>query len=111
MTRTEALATLQEGFETLSGYASLIARLPLEDWRDALLHAESFGPILDPTLYRDYLQSGRGEILKPLLDAAIRLKQTVLNVQPQVLAALERESKKGTPNRSVTEHPVPKCDL
>jgi hypothetical protein len=42
----------------------MIALLPIEKWLEDLEHADVVGPFLDPTLYREYLRSGRDKMLK-----------------------------------------------
>lgn len=84
MKDAEAVKLTQEGFELLCSHARIIAMLPLEDWLQALEHAETVGPILDPTLYREYLYSKKPEILKGIIRAAITLKQEVLKAQPVI---------------------------
>ncbi len=73
-----------EGLEILCNNARIISMLPLEDWRAAFDRAETLGPVIDPTLYRDYLSTGRGEIIKDVLDAAIVLKRAVLKHQTAI---------------------------
>jgi len=84
------LETLTAGFELLSTWSRNIAMLPLEDWDRALERAETVGPILDPTLFREYLYSDKAKILRRLIAAAIPLKRVVLDAQPTVRAEMER---------------------
>ena len=85
MNDAEAKQTMQQGFEILCLWSRSIAMLPLEDWWNALERAESVGPILDPTLYREYLYSEKAKIIKKLIEAAIPLKSVVLQAQPECL--------------------------
>lgn len=91
LTDAEVKALTQDGLQLLATWSRQIAMLPLEDWRQAFDRAETLGPILDPTLYRDYLHSGRGEIIKELLDAAIKLKAVVNKAQPKIREEAQRE--------------------
>ena len=75
---------VRDGYEFLCSQARLIAMLPLEQWQADLDHAEAVGPLLDPTIYRDYLESGKGEILKSILRPAIELKRAVLAAQSRI---------------------------
>lgn len=81
----EARDTMTMGFELLCTRSRMIAQLPLEDWDRAFENAETVGPILDPTLYRQYLYSEKGKVIRELIRAAIPLKQTVLEVQSKIL--------------------------
>jgi hypothetical protein len=78
----EAAETMRLGFELLCTYARTIALLPLEDWQQALEQAETVAPVIDPTLFREYLYSDKTKILKSILTAAIPLKRAVLAAQP-----------------------------
>ena len=51
--------------------------LPLAEWLRAINRAETVGPILDPTLYREYLNSPKSVAIKELIEAAIPLKAVV----------------------------------
>ena len=84
MDTKEAAAVMAEGFQFLCHQARIVAMLPLEEWRDALEHAESVGIVSDPTLLREYLQSDNPRILKSIIAAAIPLKKAVLAAQPLV---------------------------
>ena len=57
----------------------LISDLPLEQALNDLLRAESMGPLLDPTLYKKYIYSGKGDELKEMLNALIRVKTLTLD--------------------------------
>ena len=77
----EAVQSTIEGYEFLCSQARMIAMLPLEDWLTAINRAEAIGPMLDPTLYREYRDSFKGAIIKELIEAAIVLKAAVLRAQ------------------------------
>lgn len=81
---------MQDGWSLLIGQARIIAMLPLERWLEQFEKAETLGPILDPTLYRDYIYDPeeRGELLKGLIRAAIPLKREILNIQDRYAKAL-----------------------
>ncbi len=51
---------------------TLSAMLPLEEFLQAIARAETLGPILDPTLYRDFLYSDGRESLDFIKEAAAR---------------------------------------
>lgn len=89
MTKEDNIRLQAQGFELLCSQARIIAMLPLEDWLSALELAETIGPVLDPTLYRDYLYSQKPEILKEIIRAAIPLKKAVLKAQPFIKETLK----------------------
>jgi hypothetical protein len=90
MTEEETMATLTEGFEFVCQQARLIAMMPIEDWLRALDRAETLGPVVDPTLYREYIYSKKPEILKKVLLAALALKRVVLEAQPAIVDIMAR---------------------
>lgn len=69
---------------------AMIAELPIEDWIDQLNRADATGPILDPTLYREYIYSGRDQMLKSVLSAALGYKRAILKAQQEVVAGVVR---------------------
>lgn len=73
--------TIKQSYELLCMFARNIAMLPLEQWLNDLNRAESVGVIVDPTLMRSYLRSGKGDIIKSIIEAAIPLKRAVLDAQ------------------------------
>lgn len=83
MSDKEALTATQDGWTILIQQAKVIALLPLEEWLSAFERAETLAPILDPTLYRDYIydRDNRGELLKDLIRAALPLKREILKLQ------------------------------
>ena len=83
---------LMEGWNLLFTYAKVIAMLPIEEWQRALAHAESVAPIIDPTLFREYLYSKKPEIIKKVMDAALQLKIAVLSVQPELKKMMEEDN-------------------
>jgi len=93
MSDAEAIRTIIEGWEFVLSQTRLIAMMPIEEWLEALEKGESIASIIDPTLYRQYIYSKNPEILKKVLRAALELKRTVLEVQPDVVATMK--SKQG----------------
>jgi hypothetical protein len=81
---------LQDQWDMLCQEARLIAMMPIEKWLEDLDHAETVGPFIDPTLMRDYLYSGKGEVLKKVMRAALHLKKAVNEVQPYLAALRAR---------------------
>jgi hypothetical protein len=73
-----------EGIEFLMSQGKMIALLPIEKWLEDLEHADVVGPFIDPTLYREYLRSGRDKMLKSVLLAGISLKAAILQSQADV---------------------------
>lgn len=86
MSDQEAVATLTMGFDLLFNQARVISMLPLEEWLEAFERADAIAPILDPTLYRENLASGKSEALKKLIRAALELKRTVEEIKADVLS-------------------------
>jgi hypothetical protein len=76
---------LQELWSFVMAQGALIASLPIEESLQALEHSESIAPILDPTLYRDYIYSGRGELIKDVMRAALTFKQAILAAEEKAL--------------------------
>ena len=74
---------IHAGWDVLLGQAGIISLLPLEDWLVAFERAEAIGPILDPTLYRQYLYDPekKGQVIKEIIEAAIPLKQAILKAR------------------------------
>lgn len=93
MSNKELEATMTEGFDLLCNYSRIIAMLPLEDWRTAFNRAETIAPIIDPTLYREYLYSPKPEIIKDIIEAAIVLKRAVMKHQSTLTTMREGEQK------------------
>lgn len=79
------------GYDLVCNYARCIAMLPIDKWVEDLEHAEDLGPILDPTLYLEYLYSEKGEVLKKILHAALELKRVVEEVQPIIRKELKKK--------------------
>lgn len=82
----EAAMDFKEAFEFVLRQGAMLAMLPLEDWLAGLERADAIGPILDPTLYREYLWSGRDQLTKDVLRAAIQFKAAILRAQSDVKA-------------------------
>lgn len=64
----------------------MISILPLEDWLEQLNYSETVAPFLDPTAFRDYMYSGKGDYIKSIIRAALPLKQAILQAQQDVLS-------------------------
>ena len=76
---------LTHQYELVAQWGAIIAEMPLEQWLSDLEHMDSVAPILDPTAYRDYLYSGKGDIIKDLLRGAIAFKAAVLRCRVAAL--------------------------
>jgi len=103
ITDKKAVELTQEGFEILCLWARNIAMLPLNEWLEALDHAETVGPFLDPTLYRDYIYSEKPKVIRELIEAGITLKAAVLKAQPLALKEIERESRERADSRGARD--------
>ena len=81
--RADAIQAMQDGWTLLISQAKIIALLPLEEWLESFSRAETLAPILDPTLYRDYIYDPdqKGELIKDLIRAAVPLKRELLKLQ------------------------------
>ncbi len=79
----DAIQSMHDGWDLLIGQANIIAMLPLEDWLAAFERAETLGPILDPTLYRQYIYDPekKGEVIKDIINAALPLKHAILKAR------------------------------
>lgn len=93
LTDQEAIRTLTDGWDLLMNTARMIAMLPVEQWIEGLDRAETVAPIVDPTLYREYIYSGKGEIILSVMKAALVLKKAVLNAQPKLAEMIEKEAR------------------
>lgn len=82
--RTGAMGDLHAGWDLLIGQARIIAMLPIEDWLEGIRKAEAIAPITDPTLFRAYSASGKGEILTKVFVAALALKREIIAAQEQL---------------------------
>ena len=67
----------------------LISDLPVEQALSDLSFAESIGPIINPTLAKEYIYSRKGDELKDILNALIRVKTIALD---QIEASLDAEA-------------------
>lgn len=76
----------KDGFTLLIIQGKMIALMPLEQWLEDFERADTTGPILNPTLYRDYIYSGRDVMIKEVLRGAIQLKSAILKAQDDILA-------------------------
>jgi hypothetical protein len=75
----------QADIEFLFAQAKILAILPLEEWLRDFERAETLAPILDPTLYRNYIYDPekKGEAIKAVIRAAIPLKREILKLREQ----------------------------
>src|SRR5215510_9322440 len=81
----QIIQDMQEGWSLLFNWGKVIAMLPIEAWLESLERADTTAPILDPTLYRDYLYSGKGPIIKTMLRGALEFKRAILQCQKDTL--------------------------
>lgn len=79
------IKVIYQGWDFVLQQGAMLALLPIEEWLKAFSVAETIGPIRDPTLYKKYLESGKGEIIQDVLKAALTFKQAILKAQKQVL--------------------------
>lgn len=88
--KKQDVAMLVEQWDLLMNHARWIAIMPIEQWLEAFERAETLGPVLDPTLFRDYLYSGKGDVIKSIMHAALPLKKAVLEAQPKLAEMIEK---------------------
>jgi hypothetical protein len=74
----------RRGVEFLMTQGAMLAMLPMEKWLEELNHSETIAPFLDPTLYRDYIYSGRDNLIKGVLEAGIGFKRAIKKAQEDV---------------------------
>ena len=79
--RDIAMREMQELWTIIFQQGAFIALLPIEKLLKQLNDAENIAPFIDPTLYRDYIYSKNGEMIKGLLKAALVFKNEVVRVQ------------------------------
>jgi hypothetical protein len=91
--RKDRVDELKAGYELVLSYSKTIALFPIDKWLEEINHAECFGHILDPTLYREYIWSDKPKILKEILEAALVLKRTVEKLQPRILDIMDKEKR------------------
>ena len=65
---------------------AMLAMLPIQESLDALNRADTVAWILDPTLYREYLYSGKGELIKDVLQGALQFVAAIKRAQAKVEA-------------------------
>jgi hypothetical protein len=82
--KTTTVEDTMQGWDLVFQQGVLLSHLPIEEWLAAFGKAESIAPILDPTLYRNYIYSGKGEVIKDVLNAALTFKNAILKAQKQV---------------------------
>ena len=87
MTDSEAMETTRQGWDFVLHQGAMLAMMPIEDWLEAFSRAETLGPLVDPTLYREYLYSGKGEIIKDVLGAALVFKRAIVKAQANIQPA------------------------
>lgn len=80
----KSVGELQLGWGLLLSQGAIVAELPIEEWLRGLERADSVAPFLDPTAYRTYLHSGKGELLKEVFAAALVFKRAIQKAQQQV---------------------------
>lgn len=81
LTDEEAIQATQDGWTIVFQQGAMLALMPIELWLEAFDKADTVAPITDPTLYRKYLYSGKGELIKDVLRAALTFKQAILKAQ------------------------------
>jgi hypothetical protein len=91
MEKEAAVVELQTLWSMVMNQGALLAMLPIEESLRDLERSETIAPILDPTLFRDYLYSGKGDLIKDVLRAAVQFKAAILKAQEQVRS--ERSSR------------------
>lgn len=79
-----AIRDIRDGWSFVFQQGALLAELPIEKWIEELERAETLGPILDPTLYRDYLWDGKGKVIKDVLKAALHFKAAIFKARDSV---------------------------
>lgn len=97
-TAAELKETMTATLDLLAMWSRNIAMLPLEELAKAFDQAEAAAPVMDPTLFREYLYSPKAQMIRKLIAAAIPLKKIIVDVQPELLRELEKE--KGSSNES-----------
>lgn len=88
MSNEDYLATQNQ----ISLYAGLLRELPLAGFLERLGHAESVGPLLDPTLYRDALASGKLDLLRGTAEALRRAQVEIAKIEARHEAVKPRET-------------------
>lgn len=75
---------LQEGWTFVMNQGASLVMLPIEEWLAGLERADAIAPILDPILYRAYLYSGKGEVIKDVLRAALVFKRAIVEARKKI---------------------------
>jgi hypothetical protein len=70
-------ARYQNTQSLLLALSAVLLRLPLAEFSAALDHAHSVGPIADPTLYRDALNSGNLDYIGSIANALIKARTEI----------------------------------
>lgn len=91
----EAIERLTDQWEMVMQWGAMLALCPIEEWLNDLNHTHTIAPILDPTAYREYIYSGKGEIISSVLEGALVFKKAIIKAQQDVLSnpRLARELK------------------
>lgn len=86
MTDSESILATQDGWTFVMQQGAMLALMPIEDWIAAFDHADAVTPILDPTLYRDAIYSGKPQLIREVLGAALVFKRAIVKAQEQVMS-------------------------
>lgn len=81
MSDARSVEMLKAEWDSVFSQGAILAELPIEKWLDDIERAESIGGIMDPTLYRRYIYSGKGEVIKDVLNGALAFKQAILKAR------------------------------
>jgi len=68
------------GFDMTMNMARMVQVMPTAEMLEALEYAEAFGPIIDPTLYREYLYSDGADI-KRIIKSLDQFRRTVETIK------------------------------
>lgn len=83
---------MQMIIDLLITQAKMFEVLPMQRELDGLQRADSVATILDPTLYRDYLYSGKGPHIKRILQAGVNFQREVLSAAQDLLDLQEKKA-------------------
>lgn len=87
--KSESVQEMQQGWMFVMQQAAMLAFMPIEDWLEKFNIAESIGPIVEPSMYRDYIYSQNEEIIKEVLKAALVFKRAILSAQAKIDTKLQ----------------------
>lgn len=98
----QVIAATHKSWDLLISLGRMVAELPLESWLEAFSRAETVAPLLDPTLYRDYIHDPerKGDHIQALIQAALPLKREILRLQD-----FYQPQRPGTPGQGETDVP------